>query len=141
MQAKRRTGRAFECTGSRLQCLLSLVFAVHGASAFARGNENNRDQPDGTYYLGSAVAAGYAVVNLGIHYQVTRALRVVAQINNLFDRQYFTTAQLRPAGFTEAGTFIARSLPAVNGEFPLAHTTFLAPGTPAMFSISTRLRF
>ena len=125
-----------------LAAKLSLNLDLVGiSSAFARGNENNRDQPDGTYYLGSGGAPGYAVVNLGVHYQVTRALQVVAQINNLLNRQYYTTAQLGPAGFTDAGTFIARPFPAVNGEFPVAHTTFLTPGAPANSLISTRLRF
>ena len=35
------------------------------SSSFARGNENNQHQPDGTYYLGPGSTAGYAVVNLG----------------------------------------------------------------------------
>ena len=121
---------------------LSLDLDLVGiSSSFARGNENNRDQPDGTYYLGPGVAPGYAVVNLGARYQVSGRIDVTAQVNNLFNRQYYTTARLGPAGFTDAGTFAARALPAVNGEFPVPRATFLTPGAPIAVSIGTRLRF
>ena len=98
-------------------------------------------EPDGTYYLGAGTVDGYAVVNLGGRYRLTPWLQLLAQVNNLFDRRYSTGAQLGPTGFTEAGAFIARPLPAINGEFPVRHTTFLAPGAPARAWIGTRIRF
>ena len=110
-------------------------------SSFARGNENNRHEPDGTYYLGEGTADGYAIVNLGGRYALTSRLQIIAQVNNLFDREYATGAQLGPAGFTEAGTFIARPLPAINGEFPVRHSTFLAVGAPRRGWIGARLGF
>ena len=112
---------------SKLMVNLGLV-AV--SSSYARGNENNLHQPDGLYYRGSGSSPGYAVVNLGAHYQVTRRLQFFVQINNLFDRHYYTAAQLGPTGFADNGTFIARPFPAVNGEFPIQHATFYAPGAP-----------
>jgi outer membrane receptor protein involved in Fe transport len=111
------------------------------SSSFARGNENNRHQADGVYYLGSGIAPGYAVLNLGARYQATRLIEVIAQINNLFDRHYYTTAQLGPAGFTDAGTFQARTFPSADGEFPVQQATFYTPGAPAIFWIGTRLKF
>jgi outer membrane receptor protein involved in Fe transport len=51
-------------------------------------------------------------------------------VNNLFDERYATAAQLGSTGFTTGGTFVARPLPAIDGEFPVRHTTFLAPGAP-----------
>ena len=45
--------------GSRLSIDVDIV-AV--SSSYARGNENNRHEPDGTYYLGSGSVPGYAVV-------------------------------------------------------------------------------
>ncbi len=110
-------------------------FAVDlGLSAFsnsyARGNENNLHQADGVYYLGPGTAPGYATVNLGARYQVQRHLQLFAEINNLFDRTYYTAAQLGATGFAADGTFIARPLPAVGGEFPVVHATFYAPGAP-----------
>jgi hypothetical protein len=44
-------------------------------------------------------------------------------------------------GFTEQRTFIARPFPAVNGEFPLAHSTFYAPGAPVRGWLGARLTF
>jgi outer membrane receptor protein involved in Fe transport len=119
---------------------LDLDLVAIGES-YARGNENNAHEPDGAYYLGAGTVDGYAVVNLGGRYGVTRKIEIVGQVNNLFDQAYATGAQLGPAGFTESGTFIARPLPAVNGEFPLRHTTFLAPGAPLRGWIGLRLRF
>jgi outer membrane receptor protein involved in Fe transport len=117
------------------------VDVIAAGSSYARGNENNVHEPDGTYYLGSGSADGYAIVNLGARYAVTQWLQVIGQVNNLFDRTYATGAQLGPAGFTEAGVFVARPLPAVGGEFPVRQTTFLAPGAPARAWIGTRFRF
>jgi outer membrane receptor protein involved in Fe transport len=111
------------------------------SSAFARGNENNRNQPDGTYYLGPGASPGYAVTNLGARYQLNATLQFIAQINNLFDHHYDTAAQLGPTGFTETGAFIARPFPPVGGEFPLQHSTFFAPGAPRAFSVGTRFKF
>ncbi|MEP7272779.1 MAG: TonB-dependent receptor [Acidobacteriota bacterium] len=111
------------------------------SSAFARGNENNLHQPDGEYYLGAGRSPGYAVVNVGARYQLTRRLQLIAQVNNLFDRKYYTSAQLGPTGFTATGAFIARPFPAVNGEFPLQHVTFYAPGAPLGAWGSIRLTF
>jgi len=111
------------------------------SSSFARGNENNLHEPDGIYYLGEGTSPGYLVVNLGARYNVTRWLQVIGQINNLFDREYYTGAQLGPLGFTDGGSYIARPLPAIDGEFPVRHSTFYAPGAPIRGWIGTRLTF
>jgi hypothetical protein len=42
------------------------------------------------------------------------------QVNNLFDRQYYTATQLGPTGFTDQGAFIARSFP--RSEWKLSST-------------------
>ena len=112
---------------------------VSTSSSYARGNENNAHEPDGTYYLGSGTAPGYAVVNLGARYQMTPKIGILLQINNLFDRRYSSGAQLGANGFTDTGAFIARPFPAVGGEFPLRHGTFFAPGAPIAFWIGTRV--
>jgi outer membrane receptor protein involved in Fe transport len=123
---------------SRLAIDVNLIAA---ASSFARGNENNRHEPDGVYYLGEGKADGYGIVNLGARVAVTSNLQFVAQVNNLFDREYATGAQLGPAGFTPTGSFIARPLPAIDGEFPVRHTTFLAVGAPRRGWAGARVRF
>ena len=112
---------------------------VSASGSYARGNENNAHQPDGTYYRGAGTTAGYAVVNVGARYQVTPRIGVLLQVNNLFDRHYATASQLGVTGFTDANTFIARPFPASAGEFPLRHGSFVAPGAPAAFFIGTRL--
>ena len=123
---------------SRLGLSVDLV-AV--SSSYARGNENNDHDPDGTYYLGPGTSPSYGIVNLGVRYQVARRLQVFAQINNLFDRKYYTAAQLGPLGFSDNGNFAARPLPAIDGEFPVRNSTFFAPGAPVRGWIGTRLTF
>jgi outer membrane receptor protein involved in Fe transport len=124
--------------GSALSLDLDLL-AV--SSAFARGNENNRHEPDGTYYLGPGSIPGYAVVNLGATYRLKPWVQLVAQVTNLFDRRYSTAAQLGAFGFTDSGAFNARPFPAVDGEFPVRHATFYSPGAPIRMSVGTRFKF
>ena len=107
--------------------------------SYARGNENNQSQPDGNYYLGPGTSPGYGVVNLGAWYQVHKRAQIFAQIDNLLDHRYYTAAQLGPTGFTSQGTFIARPLPPVDGNYPLVHATFYAPGAP--FGVWGGIRF
>jgi outer membrane receptor protein involved in Fe transport len=111
------------------------------SSSFARGNENNLHQADGTYYLGPGSVPGYATVNLGATYRLTRWMQLAAQLTNLFNRKYFTAGQLGPFGFTDAGSFIARPLPAANGEFPIRQATFFAPGAPLRVWVGSRFKF
>jgi outer membrane receptor protein involved in Fe transport len=117
------------------------VDLVASGGSYARGNENNLHEPDGTYYLGEGVVDGYAVVNLGARYALTSHIQLIGQVNNLFDTRYATGAQLGPSGFTESGNFVARSLPAINGEFPVPQTTFLAAGAPVRAWVGVRLRY
>jgi outer membrane receptor protein involved in Fe transport len=112
------------------------------SSSFARGNENNQSQPDGIYYLGPGTSPGYDVVNLAARYQVQKRLQIFAQVNNLFDHHYYTAAQLGPTGFTDQGAFIARPFPLdANGNFPILHATFYAPGAPRGAWAGVRLKF
>jgi outer membrane receptor protein involved in Fe transport len=124
--------------GSKLSLDVDLL-TVSGS--YARGNENNQHEPDGVYYLGPGSTAGYAVVNLGGAYRLTPRVELLAQITNLFDRRYHTAAQLGPLAFTDAGAFIARPLPPVDGEFPVRHSTFYAPGAPLRAWVGTRVKF
>ena len=110
-------------------------------SSYARGNENNEHQPDGVYYMGRGTIDGYAVVNLGARYRLTDWLQAIGQVNNVFDRKYATAAQLGPTGFTESRQFVARPFSSVGGEFPLRHSTFVAPGAPVRAWLGLRARF
>ena len=118
-------------------------FGVVGiGSSYARGNENNQHKPDGTYYLGEGESPGYAVANFGARYQVHPRVQIFVQVNNLFDRRYYSAAQLGATGFTAAGSYIARPFPAAsNGAFPVQQATFYAPGAPRGAWAGLRFRF
>jgi outer membrane receptor protein involved in Fe transport len=107
----------------------------------ARGNENGAHRPDDVYYLGAGTTSGYAVCNVTASYRVARGVQIYLEADNVFDRRYATAAQLGPAAFTTAGTFLARPYPAINGEFPVTHTTFLAPGPPRFVAAGLRVAF
>ena len=100
------------------------------SSSFARGNENNLDQPDGIYYLGPGTSPGYGVVDLGAQYQIQKRVQLFVQIDNLLDHRYYTAAQLGSSPFDSNGNFVARPFSAVGGNFPIRTTTFFAPGAP-----------
>jgi outer membrane receptor protein involved in Fe transport len=99
--------------------------------SFARGNENNLDQPDGVFYLGQGYSPGYGVVNVGAHYQVRKRVQLFVQVNNLLDHRYYTAAQLGPSPYDNAGNFMARPFGSTpDGDFPIRTSTFFAPGAP-----------
>ena len=112
---------------------ISLNLDLLAASGFyARGNENNQHQPDGVYYLGPGKVPGYTVVNLGGAWRPLPGLQLFFQVNNLFDKQYYTAAQLGATGFTDSGSFVARPFasPVIDGARPVVNATFYAPGAP-----------
>ncbi len=111
------------------------------ASSIARGNENNLHKPDGVYFLGPGRSPGYSVMNLGARYQLHPHVQLFVQVNNLLDHHYYTAAQLGSTGLTAQGTFIARPLPAVGGQFPVVNATFYAPGAPIAAWAGIRLSF
>ncbi len=121
---------------------LSADFSYTGDS-LARGNENGLHRPDGIYYLGEGGIGGYAVLNLGGEWKATSALTAWAQIDNLLGRRYATASQLGAVGFDPTGRFISRPFagPVIDGERPLLHSTFIAPGQPRHFTVGLRYRF
>ena len=109
--------------------------------SLARGNENNQHQPDGTYYSGAGHNPGYAVLNLNAQYTVQPGWTLTGQINNLLDRRYTTAAVLAPNAFNGNG-LLARSFAAnANGDYPLRHGTFFAPGAPRNVWVGMRYAF
>jgi outer membrane receptor protein involved in Fe transport len=119
---------------------VDLDFDAIGRS-FARGNENNLHQPDGIYYLGQGFSPGYGVLNAGAHYQLQKRTQLFIQVNNVANHRYYTAAQLAPTPYDNAGNFIARPFPSVGGDFPVRHTTFVAPGAPVGAWAGIRVRF
>jgi outer membrane receptor protein involved in Fe transport len=137
----RHTGKVF----ADIQVTPKLMFdlsLVATSKSYARGNENNLDTPDGKYYLGPGISPGYAVFNLAGHYDLNRRLELRAQLDNLFDRHYYTGGQLAVTGLTSQGTFIARPYPAYQtGDFPVQTTTFYAPGAPRRIFVELRVKW
>jgi len=110
--------------------------------SLARGNENGQHQADGVYYLGPGRSAGYTVFNLNTNYRPSAGVQLFLAVNNLFNRQYSTAAQLGPTGFNDAGNFEARPFAAdANGDRPLRHATFYAPGAPRSVSLGLKYSF
>ena len=117
------------------------LFAASGA--FARGNENNAHRPDGVFYLGPGRSGGYAVVGVGAEARPARWLSLFARVDNLFDRDYATGAQLGAAAFDANGRFVQRpfALPPGGGDTPVRNSTFFAPGAPRSVRLGLKARF
>ncbi len=119
---------------------------VANSSMYARGNENNAYQPDGVYYLGPGVSPGYAVFNFAAHYDLTKHIQVAVRIDNLFNKHYYTMAQIENTPFTNTGTLIFQPFPAyatgpLAGNYPLQNATFYAPGAPIRGWVELKIRF
>ncbi len=109
--------------------------------SLARGNENNAHEADGTYYTGAGYNPGYAVFNLSGQYALQPGWTLTAKINNLFDTRYTTAAVLSPNAFN-GNTLVARPFAAdANGNYPLRHGTFYAPGAPRNVWVGMRYAF
>lgn len=107
--------------------------AVLFSDQYARGNENNQHQADGVNYLGSGKISGYGVLNLDTRYTVANTgWQVFAKVNNVFDRDYYTSAMLGTSGFDASGAFASGS--GVN-------QTFLAPAAPRAGWVGLRYDF
>ncbi len=110
----------------------------------ARGNENNRHNPNGTTFIGNGKTAGYTVTNLGVRYTPSflKGLQITGQVNNLFDQRYETAAQLGPTGFDNNGNFSARPFGGSNtAGYAIQQATFYAPGAPRLFWFGLRYSF
>ena len=70
---------------------LTVDFDLRAISgSYARGDENNLDQPDGIYYLGAPSSPSYAVVDFGARYQFEKHVQLFAQIDNLLNTHYYS---------------------------------------------------
>ena len=136
----RHMGKAFADVQVTKKLTATLSMMAFGSS-YARGNENNRHVADGVYYLGPGKSGGYAVLNFGSRYQLSKRLQLFGQISNLLDRKYYSAAQLGPMGFDNNGNFVARPLPAIGADFPVRQSTFYAPGAPRMIWGGMRILF
>ena len=85
---------------------------VIASSSYARGNENNAYTADGVYYLGPGVSPGYAITNFRGQYDLSKHFQLAVQIDNLFNREYYTAAWLSNTVLTAQGAFQSLPFPA-----------------------------
>ena len=116
------------------------------SSSYARGNENNAYTADGKYYLGPGVSPGYAVTNFLAHYDLTKHLQIAVQIDNLWDRHYYTGAQLANTMLNSQGGIVSMPFPNLTkgplaGNAPVESATFFTPGAPRRAWVELRARF
>jgi len=104
--------------------------AVAVSRQFARGNDNNRHQPDAVNFLGPGEIAGYAIFNLNLDYKLDRGLRAFAKLSNVFGRRYAT------AGALQQNFFPGGNLAAPGAQ---VNETFYAPGAPRALWVGIQL--
>ncbi len=113
----KQNGKAY----ANFQATSKLMFDVSEvieSSSYARGNENNAYKSDGVYYLGPGVTPGYAITNFRAHYDLTKRFQLAVQIDNLFNHQYYTAAQLAKTGLTAQGAFFAPVAKVCQAQLP-----------------------
>jgi len=98
------------------------------SNQYAHGDENNADV--------NGKVPGYVVVNLDAQYNVTPQLQIFAQVNNLFDKQYYNFAVLGENVFTGPGNTFGPAL-GIDG----ASEQFRSVGTPRAIWVGLRYRF
>ncbi|MBB4865745.1 outer membrane receptor protein involved in Fe transport [Pseudomonas nitritireducens] len=118
--------------------------AIGISSSYVRGNENN-DHQSGGLYEGSGEIGGYTVFNLSAAYQVDKAWKVFAEVDNLFDREYLTAGMLGANPFDASGvmrTDGAAGNGTVNGRRSnTVGETFVSPGAPRTAWMGVRWQF
>ena len=131
------------------QATKRLVFdltEVAVSSSYARGNENNAYKADGVYYLGPGVSPGYSLTGFRARYDLSRHFQLAFQLDNLFDKKYYTAAQLANTGFTAQGAVSTRPLPPYTsgpeaGNYPAQAVAFFAPGAPRRAWVELKYKF
>jgi outer membrane receptor protein involved in Fe transport len=102
---------------------------------YARGNENNKHRPDNVTYFGSGKVSGYTVLNLDTRYSFGESgWQLFAKVNNVFDREFYTSGLLGENVFTAAGNAFA-------ADAESKKELFLAPGAPRAGWIGLRYEF
>ena len=141
----KQTGKAYV----DFQAMSKLGFdlnEVATSSSYARGNENNAYQADGVYYLGPGVSPGYAITNVRARYDLTRHLELAVQIDNLFDRKYYTAVWLSNTALTSRGAIQSLPFPVYTtgpyaGNAPAQSVAFFSPGAPRRVWVDLKLKF
>ena len=124
------------------------VQLISVGSSYARGNENNKhlsgvENDSGITSYGSGKVPAYTIFNWVGTYQETPQLTYFSNINNLFDRKYYTSGQLGPAAFTANGGYNNGGCDGVNWN-PTTHQgacvggMMYSPGAPRTIYVGVR---
>jgi outer membrane receptor protein involved in Fe transport len=141
----KHTGKAYALWQATHRLMFEMNEVI-SSSSYARGNENNAYSADGVYYLGPGVSPGYAITNFRAHYDLSRRFQLALQVDNLFNREYYTAAWLSNTVLTAQGAFQSLPFPAVaNGSYagnaPSQSATFFSPGAPRRAWVELKIRF
>jgi outer membrane receptor protein involved in Fe transport len=141
----KQTGKAYLDFQATSKLFFDLTEVV-ASSSYARGNENNAYQSDGVYYLGPGVSPGYAVTNFRAHYDITRRLQLALQVDNIFDRKYYTGAWVSNTELNAQGAIQSLPFPVLTtgpnaGTAPAQSATFFSPGAPIRAWVELKARF
>jgi outer membrane receptor for Fe3+-dicitrate len=116
------------------------MVAVSGV--YARGNENNAHQPDGTYYSAPARPIPMQCSTWAakcVQAPASRCSHWCATCSTRLCHGRATGGHgIRRAG---PGGLAALAGPVIDGERPLLNSTFFAPGAPRSIQVGARLRF
>ncbi len=130
----KQSGKAYIDVQTTRKLTLNAGF-VANSSSYARGNEDNAYQPDGVTSFGPGVTPGYAVFNAQAHYDLTSRWQLGIEADNLFNRNYYTAAQLAATAFTPQGTVLA------NPNAPPPNVAFFSPGAPRRAWVELRFKW
>jgi outer membrane receptor protein involved in Fe transport len=107
------------------------------SDSLARGNENGQHTAQNANNPGKI--SGYTVLNFSAAYQVQPNWLLFARVNNVFDRDYETSALLGQNPFNAAtGTY---NMSANGRRSTSIGETFVAPGAPRTAGIGVRYEF
>ncbi len=102
-------------------------------SSLLRGNENGQDS--------RGIIAGYTIVNLTSAYRVHPEWLLFAKVNNVFDREYFTSGQLGMNSLNPNGSLRMNGLAANANYSQSVSEAFVAPGAPIAAWVGVRWEF
>ncbi len=106
----KQTGKAYAIWQATHRLMFEMNEVI-ASSSYARGNENNAYTADGVYYLGPGVSPGYAITNFRAHYDLNRHFQLALQIDNLFNREYYTCGVACEYGADGTGRLSVASIP------------------------------
>ena len=112
----------------------------------ARQREQRLSRPMASIISGPGVSPGYAITNFRAHYDLTRQLQLAVQIDNLFNHQYYTAAQLANTALTAQGAVQSQPFPPTppvpTPEVPRCRARRSSrPGAPRRAWVELRVRF